>query len=130
MIIARRKTLIIIFIQFVIAALHLLDLEKWGGESWFRFYYSYFSDIALPFGFYFLLCNIEEQSHQLKRWWVKAVLVFALAGLAEILQFLGVYALGITFDPLDFVMYAIGVLLAAFVDQQVLFRLLPFWAED
>jgi hypothetical protein len=125
----RRKTIFIILIQLVLAILHLLDLEKLGGDSWFQFYHSYFSDIALPFGFYFLLGNIENQFQPLKKWWMKAVLMYALAASAEILQFFGVYALGMTFDPLDFLMYAVGVLLAALVDTQVFSRFLPFWAE-
>jgi len=39
-----------------------------------------------------------------------------------------VFRLGTTYDPLDILMFAIGVLLAAFVDRVVFWRFLPFWA--
>ena len=86
----KRKTIIIILIQLAIAGLHLLDLEKLGGDSWFRFYRSWFSDLALPFGMYFLLGNMESQFHFLKNWWTKAIVVFAVAAAAEVLQFFGI----------------------------------------
>jgi hypothetical protein len=42
-----------------------------------------------------------------------------------VLQALGVPLLGRTFDPLDFVMFGVGVLLAAFVDRLLFGRFLP-----
>jgi hypothetical protein len=45
-------------------------------------------------------------------WSAKAAGVFAAASSAEVPQRLGVPMLGRTFDPLDVVMYAIGVLAA------------------
>jgi hypothetical protein len=61
--------------------------------------------------------------HFLRDWRVKAVLVFGAASAAEVLQAFGVPLLGRTFDPLDFVMFGVGVLLAALVDRLLLDRL-------
>jgi hypothetical protein len=43
------------------------------------------------------------------------------------MQYFGVYALASVFDPLDYLMYGIGVLLAAFVDRAILRCTLPGW---
>ena len=48
----------------------------------------------------------------------------------ETAQFFGAPLLGRTFDPLDYVMYAAGVLLAAFLDVILFPRLFPFWEPE
>jgi hypothetical protein len=50
-------------------------------------------------------------------WRAKALVILAAASGAEVLQGFGVPMLGHTFDPLDFVMYGIGVLVAVLVDR-------------
>jgi len=80
----------------------------------------------VPFAFYFLLA--PQEVPLLKPWPVKAVLVFGAAASVEIAQFFGLPVLGRTFDPLDFVMYGLGVLLAALLDTRVFPRLLEFWS--
>jgi len=114
-------------IELLIAGLHIVGPGRQAGGQWFVLSASYFSDLTLPFGFYFLLCISEDQFRFLRPWWVKAGLVFGAAAAAEVLQYLGVYALGITFDPLDFLMYAAGVLLAAALEQGVFRRVWVFW---
>ena len=94
----------------------------------FTLYYSYFSDIIVPFGIYFLLCLNEMYTSFLRDWRVKAMLVFSFASATELLQAFGVPLLGETFDPFDFVMFGGGVLLAAFVDRCVLGRFFPHWS--
>ena len=65
---------------------------------------------------------IEERRHVpfLDSWCAKAGVVFAAASFTEILQACGLPILGRTFDPLDFVMFAVGGLLAAGLDQGIL----------
>jgi hypothetical protein len=111
----------------------------------FVLYYGYFSDIVVPFGVYFLLCLVEERvraiilsdaPEQVKRavspalaflsdWRMKALLVFGVASFTEVLQAFGVPLLGRTFDPLDFVMFVGGVLLAVLADRLLIERLFP-----
>ena len=121
------KTILILFIMFSIAMLHVVGPVRETAGVWHDLYYSYFSDLVLPFGFYFLLCQTETKLPVLRRWWVKAGLIFGAAFTAEVLQFFGVYALGVTFDPLDVVMYATGALLAVIVERGVFSRLFSFW---
>jgi hypothetical protein len=72
---------------------------------------------------YFLVSLNDMRIRFLRDWRVKAVLVFGVASSTEILQAFGVPLLGRTFDPLDFVMFGVGVLLAVLVDRFALDRL-------
>jgi hypothetical protein len=85
----------------------------------------YLLDILLPFAFYFLLCLNEFSL--LRSWIVKSTLVFGVGSAVEIAQFFGVPIFGRTFDPLDFVMYGIGVISAAILDTTVFPRIFEFW---
>ena len=125
-----RKKVVVVGIMLFIALLHILRPGSYLEGKLFNFYYSYFSDIALPFGFYFLLCLNESALPSLKKRFVKSLLVFGAAAFAEILQLFGIYALGMTFDPLDFLMYGIGTFTAALVDRQVLARSFAFWEVE
>jgi hypothetical protein len=95
--------------------------------SLFTLYYSYFSDIVIPFGMYFLLCLNDVFVRFLRDWRVKAMLVFGVASSVEVMQAFGIPLLGQTFDPLDFVMFGGGVLLAALVDRFLFGRLFSCW---
>lgn len=121
------KTSFVIVLELLIAALIVLG-ARLTDPSWLMLYHSYFADVALPFGFYFLLTlRGEAQFPLLRPWWGKALAVFALCAMSETLQYFGIYALAITFDPLDYLAYGLGVLLAALVERQVLARLFVFW---
>lgn len=122
----KKKEYFIVGMQFVLAGLLILA-KGWMNSSMEIIYQSYFADVLIPFSFYFLLILASENHSQLKKWWIKALLVFGLCALSETLQYLGIYALARVFDPVDYVMYGLGVLLAAFVDRQVFSRLFKFW---
>ena len=123
------KILIILLIQVAIALIHVFRLGQIFQGQAYHLYYSYFSDFILPFGTYFLLSLNEVAISVLRKWYVKAGLVFALATVAEICQFFGIEVLGATFDPFDILMYGMGVLVAAFIDVKVFARYLGFWAN-
>jgi len=117
----------IVSILLVIVLVHIFRIGAYLRGSLFALYYSYFSDIAIPFGMYFLLCLQDVSVLLLRDWRVKSVLVFGVAASTEVLQAFGVPLLGQTFDPLDFVMFGGGVLLAALVERSLFHRLLPWW---
>ena len=121
------KILIVVFIQLLIAMNHAFRLGQLLNGYWYELYYGYASDILLPFGTYFLLSINEGTIPSLQTWYVKAGIIFSLASCSEILQYFGIYALGVTFDPLDICMYGAGVLLAAFVDVKIFANLFGFW---
>ena len=115
----QKKITIVIGIELFIALIFFIGAD-WAGESVHRFFHNYFADIALPFGYYFLLILIEDNFPFLRPWHNKALAVFLLVSTSEILQYFGIYALASVFDPIDFMMYASGALLAALVDIKVI----------
>jgi hypothetical protein len=121
----RRKKVVVVCLVVPIALLHFFTGSAYRGPCP-EFVNGYLLDILVPFAFYFLLVLPEHPS--LERWPVKALLVFGAGASVEIAQFFGAPILGRTFDPLDFVMYGLGVLLAALLDTVVLARLVGFWA--
>jgi hypothetical protein len=89
---------------------------------------SYAKDLIQPFAFYFFLCLGERW---LKTWRVRALLAFTIPTLLEFGQFLyyrvssGHYVGA--FDPLDILMYLLGVGLAVLVEQFLFAKTLKFW---
>lgn len=89
---------------------------------------SYAKDLVLPFAFYIFLCLGERW---LTTWRARALLAFAIPTVLEFGQLLyyqvasGHYV-G-SFDPVDILMYAIGVGLAVLLEQRVFPRLFRFW---
>jgi len=74
-----------------------------------------------------LLVLLEDKYKPIKKWYIKACAVLILCSLSETLQYFGVYALAKVFDPLDYLMYALGAVLAVFVDRIIFKRMLSFW---
>lgn len=110
-----------------IAALHLVNLRSWLPPAWRPPYASYFSDLTIPFAFYFLLCLIDDRIPWLRSAMAKALAVSAAATSAELLQGVGIPVLGRTFDPWDIVMYVVGAGAGALLDRVILARVLPAW---
>ena len=126
---ARGRTAVVVSILLLIALVHLFRVGTYLRGPLFTLYYSYFSDIVVPFGMYFLLCLNDVHVRSLRDWRVKTVLVFGATSSTEVMQAFGIPLLGQTFDPLDFAMFGGGVLLAALVDRFLLDRLLPCWSR-
>lgn len=121
-----KRTKLIIFIQLIIALFFVVGADK-ASRSIYIQYQSYFADIFIPFGFYFLLSIKGDESRYFNAWWKKSLAIFLLCATSEILQYYGIFALARVFDPMDFVMYGLGVLLAAFVDRVIFTRTFSFW---
>lgn len=124
------RTVVVVAVMLVIAAIHGFRVGTYLDGRSFTLYYSYFSDIVVPFGMYFLLCLNEVSFRFLRDWRVKAGVVFGVSSLTELGQAVGIPLLGLTFDPLDFVMFAIGTLLAVFVDRVLFDRVFSFWSLE
>jgi hypothetical protein len=125
-----KRRAVIFGIMALIAAVHIFRLGSYLQGELYNFYYSYFSDFIIPFGFYFLLCLSELQVPILRHWEAKLAIAFLMPSLAETCQYFGVPVLGSTFDLLDYFMYGIGALSAAVVDVQVLSRVFDFWTKE
>jgi len=125
----KKKTFLVIGIELVLGVLHIIGIGRNSSETLFMLSASYFSDLALPFGFYFLLSLNEEKFVFLKEWWMKAAIVFSAATLAEMGRYFGLYVLGRTFDPFDILVYALSVMVAAGLDG-FLSKVCTFWKTD
>jgi hypothetical protein len=122
------KRMTVISIMLVIAMIHILRMGTYLDGQLYRYYCGYFSDIIIPFGMYYLLCLNDFHFPFLRRWTVKSILVFSIASFTEIMQAFGIPLLGRTFDPIDFVMFGVGVLAAAVVEKQFFERVCQFGA--
>jgi hypothetical protein len=103
--------------MILVASLHFVTGPHYKGP-FPHFVNGYLIDLLLPFALYFLLCMYEK--FILKYWLVRCGAIFLLGATIETAQYFGVPIFGSTFDPLDYVAYALGVLLAAFLDQIVI----------
>lgn len=123
----RNRTIAGLSIVTIIALIHIIGVGNYLNGKLYSLYYSYVSDLIMPFGIYFLLCISELSIKIFQKWYVKAVFIIGITTLAEILQLFGIYALGITFDPVDFLIYISGVGLAVICDRLLFKRYIPFW---
>jgi len=116
--------------MLLIAAVHILRVGSYLQGELYNFYYSYFSDVVLPFGGYFLLCATELQMPILRHWEAKLAIAFLMPSIAETCQYFGIPVLGSTFDLLDYFMFGIGAISAVIVDTQVFPRIFNFWTIE
>jgi hypothetical protein len=122
----KNKKIIVVIILLIIASIFVIGAD-WASETAHQLFHSYFADITIPFGYYLLLVLVEAKHKIFQKWYTKAGAVFVLCALSETFQYFGVYALARVFDPLDYAMYALGVVLAAFVDRIIFKRIFYFW---
>jgi hypothetical protein len=114
------KKAIIVAIALFVAALHFVVGPTYEGPAR-TFVNGYLIDLLLPFAM-FLLTGLVE--HPLVRpAWIRGIVVFGVGAAAETFQAVGVGALGSTFDSLDYLMYAIGVVGGVIFEKAVLSRL-------
>jgi len=124
--IRHRRNAVIVSICVPVGMLHFVTGPGYIGP-FADFVNGYLIDILLPFAVYFLLANVRDKVRFFRPWWIAAGAVFLIGAAAEIAQYQGMPILGRTFDPLDFVAYAAGVLLAALVDRHLFTRVFSFW---
>ena len=114
-------------IMLIIAAIHIFRIGSYLSGKSYLLYYSFASDMIIPFGMYFLLSINEVQIRFLRKWQTKAIIVFGISTFTEIMQAFGIYFLGVTFDLIDILMFGIGVAVAVFFDKQIFERFIPYW---
>ena len=78
-------------------------------------------DILLPFAMYLVL-GVARQTI-LRNGIARGVLVFAIGAVTETLQYFDVPIFGRTFDLLDYLMFGVGIGLAAVFERLVLSRI-------
>ncbi len=116
-----------LIVLLIIVLIHVFRVGNYLTGKLYTYYYSYASDIIVPFAYYFLLCIADRKMPYIRKWYIKSTILFGLTVFAEILQYFGIYALGKTFDYYDILMYGIGISLAVFFDRLILKRILKNW---
>lgn len=111
---------LVVGVAVLVALLHFPIGSGYEGP-WKGFVTGYLIDILAPFAAYLVLG--VTQFNTLRRWWIRALLVFTVGAASEVLQFFGVPIFGQTFDPLDFVAFAAGLMAAAVFEHLVVLRL-------
>ena len=118
--ISRNRKLLVVGIALGVGILHFFTGPEYRGP--FRaFVTGYLIDILLPFAMYLVL-GVTDHAVLLSRI-ARSALVFGIGALAETLQYFGVPIFGRTFDPLDYLMFVIGIVGAAVFEWAVLSRL-------
>lgn len=118
------KKMTIVAIALIVGALHFVTGESYQGP-FPVFVNGYLIDILLPMTLFLLMGLIENKI--IGSVFFRACAVFGFGCLVEASQYLGHPFFGSTFDPLDILAYAGGVLLGALLDLIVSPRLVQNW---
>jgi hypothetical protein len=94
-----------------VGAMHLFTGPNYSGAAR-PFVTGYLIDLVLPFFLVLLLGVDPGRMRALRSPTIRAALVFLIGVIVETAQFFNVPLFGRTFDPLDLMMYAIGVVSA------------------
>ena len=123
----RIRKLVGLSVMLIIALIFGFRIGNHLNGNLYIYYQSYAGDLMIPFGAYYLLCMNEIRLQFLRKWFVKALLVFCAMTFSEIMQLYGLYLFGVTFDLADILMYGIGVIVAVLFDKEIFERILPYW---
>jgi len=110
------RKIIVVFIAVAVGLLHFLTGPGYRGPAPV-FVNGYMIDILLPFAMVLVL-GVADQS-LLRSRLARGGFVFAIGAIAETLQYFGVPIFGRTFDPLDYLMFGIGIGLAVVFERVV-----------
>lgn len=121
------KRMVITVIAIATGALHFVKGENYQG-SLAVFMNGYLIDILLPMTLVLLMGLFQDKI--LRSPVFRAGAVFLTGCLVEFSQYAGHPIFGSTYDPLDMLAYAGGVLLGLLLDLVVFPRLFPTWREQ
>jgi hypothetical protein len=107
------RKVIVVSIAVFVGLLHLITGPGYHGPLRV-FVNGYMIDILLPFAMYLIL-GVSGQPIA-RSGLARGALVFAIGAIAETMQYFGVPIFGQTFDPLDYLMFGIGIGLAALLE--------------
>jgi hypothetical protein len=116
----KKSIYLIVSISLFVGLLHFVIGPDYNGI--FRhFIRGYLIDILLPMNIYLLLqISLRKQLPVNKARIIAAVINFAFGILVEILQLNEIEFLGSTYDPLDILMYFIGIILGIVTDLTII----------
>lgn len=111
---------IVVIIALFVGLMHFVIGPNYRGP-YKDFMIGYLIDIILPVSLYLLFHLSLQQKLPLNiSRFTSASVVMAIGIMVETLQYFGVQIFGNTFDPFDFLMYALGVFIGWVIDITVL----------
>ena len=121
------KKQVITLIALTVGALHFIKGQNYQGPFPI-FVNGYLIDILLPMTMYLLMSMFQNKIiHSIP---FRACAVFGFGCFVEVSQYFGHPIFGSTFDPLDILAYAGGILLGVLLDFVLFPRLIPRWSEQ
>lgn len=118
----KKSIYIIVAISLFVGLLHFLIGPDYQG-IFKHFMRGYLIDILLPFNLYLLLqISLRKKITVTKSRIIGAVFTLSFGIIVEILQLNKIEFLGSTYDPLDILMYGIGVGLGIIMDLTIIDR--------
>ena len=120
------KKLVITLIAIAVAALHFLTGEEYQGP-FPAFVNGYLIDVLLPMVLFLLMGLIENRL--IRSAFFRACAVFGIGCMVEASQGRGRPIFGSTFDLLDMLAYAAGVLIGILLELFLFPRFIPDWNE-
>lgn len=120
------KRIVITILAFGTAALHFITGAQYSGP-FPVFVNGYLIDILLPMTLVLLMGLFNNKFISSPPF--RVGVVFMTGCLVEFSQYAGYPIFGSTFDPVDLLAYAVGVLLGLFLDLVLFSRLIPTWME-
>lgn len=120
------KRLTITVIALTVGALHFVTGKNYQG-SFPGFVNGYLIDILLPMVLFLLMSLFQNKI--IRSPLFRACAVFGFGCFVEAFQYFGRPLFGSTFDPLDILAYAGGVMLGALLDLLIFPRFISRWSE-
>jgi hypothetical protein len=121
------KKLIITIIALIVGALHLITGERYQGP-FPVFVNGYLIDVLLPMTLFLLMGLFKNKI--IRSPLFRACAVFGFGCFVEASQYYGRPIFGNSFDPLDILAHAVGVLLGVLLDLVIFPCLIPHWSES
>jgi hypothetical protein len=110
----------IVGISLFVALMHFIIGPDYTG-IFKQFLGGYLIDLILPMNLYLLLqISLRKKISIVKSRVIGALFTFITGLIVEILQLFKIEFLGSTYDPLDIVMYGIGVMLGLLIDYTII----------
>ena len=106
-----KRKIFVISISVFVGLLHIIIGPKYNGP-FPVFASSFLIDILLPFSLYYLFTVNKKLDKKI----LVAIVVFMIGFSIETLQYFNIHIFGSTFDPIDYLMYALGVIPALILD--------------
>jgi hypothetical protein len=119
----KKSIYLIVGISLSVALMHFIISPDYNGICK-HFVRGYLIDLILPMNLYLLLqISLRKTISITKSRVIGAISAFLFGLLVEILQLLKIEFLGSTYDPLDIVMYGIGIMMGILVDYTIIDKL-------